>query len=67
MPPSIADVIYVYEEASRLCHQKPYNEKGKPATDKDKFHNQKMHMHLGPDCVPCQNNTVALPYEEEDQ
>ena len=67
MPPSIADVIYVYEEASRLCRQKPYNEKGKPATEKDKLYNQKMHMHLGPDCVPCQNNTVALPYEEEDQ
>lgn len=60
MSPQIEDVVAVYEEAVRWCKRKQY------ATAKG-YYDPHKRMHLGPDCVPCQNNTVALPYEVEEE
>lgn len=58
MSPQITDVIDLFEKAEAKCNAKLYyDDNGIPDPTRK--------MHLGPDCAPCQNNTVALPYKDE--
>ena len=58
MSPQVIDIVKLYEDAEKLCESKVY--------ETESGHRDPTRvMHLGPDCTPCQNNTVALPYKSE--
>ena len=58
MSPQIEDVVALYYDITHLC-----NERFRVADPQGGKSAQL--IHLGPNCKCCQNNTVALPYDEE--
>ena len=63
MSPQITDVVEMFEAAETICAEKEYSGEMKEKNQKRiKPFAKIKKMHLGPDCVCCQNNTVALPY-----
>ena len=55
MSPQITDVVNLYHQAAKLCAEQVHR-------TPEGLIDDRFVIHLGPSCTCCQNNTVALPY-----